>query len=70
MDDFRLDPVSPADAYRDRQPSGSGDRKKHKQAANPAAGEDEVILVEPGDAQVEGGMGDSYSPSARTKPGE
>jgi hypothetical protein len=65
MDDFRLDPVSPADAYRDRQPSGSGDRKKHKQAADPAAGEDEVILVEPGAPPAEGGIEDYYSPSAR-----
>ncbi len=69
MDDFRLDPVSPADAYRDRQPSGSGDRKKYKQpAATPA--EDEVILVEPGDAQAEGAAQDYYSPSPRAKPEE
>jgi hypothetical protein len=69
MDDFRLDPVSPAHAYSERQPSGSGDRKKHK-AAVPAAVEDEVILVEPGAPPDEGGAQDYYSPSARTKPGE
>ena len=69
MDDFRLDPVSPPDAYRDRQPSGSGDRKKYKQATDPT-GEDEVVLVEPGEPPAEGGIEDYYSPSARTKPGE
>jgi hypothetical protein len=70
MDDFRLDPVSPADSYRDRQPSGSGDRKKYKQPADAAAVEDEVIRVEPGDPQVEGAAQDYYSPSARARPGE
>jgi hypothetical protein len=72
MDDFRLDPVSPADAYRDRQPSGSGGRRKHKPAAEPAAGEDEdeVILVESAEPPTEGGVQDYYSPSPRTKPEE
>ncbi len=72
MDDFRLDPISPSDAYRDRQPFGSGDRKKARQPKDqPAEERDEVVLGEFGaaDSPVEGGQDaeDYYSPSDPAK---
>jgi hypothetical protein len=74
MDDFRLDPISPYDSYRDRQPSDSGDRRKPKPPKSQTAAEDEVILTDAGatDPRAEGGAAieDYYAPSDRTKPPE
>jgi hypothetical protein len=74
MDDFRLGPIPPYDAYRDRQPSNAGDRKRAKQPKDQAAGEDEILLAESGATgpQAEDGAGveDYYSPSGATKASE
>jgi hypothetical protein len=75
MDDFRLDPISPYDSYRDdRQPSASGDRRKPKPPKSQTAGEDEVILNESGangpTDEAGAAIEDYYSPSDRTKPSE
>jgi hypothetical protein len=73
MDDFRLGPISPYDAYRDRQPSESGDRKRAKQPKGQAEGEDEVVLAELGATDPEAksaGMEDCYTPSDPTERAE
>ena len=64
MDDFRVGPIGRYDPQAEREPSGSGSRRKSKPPKD-SPGEDQVVVASESSDPDADWSDDSYTPSGR-----